>query len=131
VITLALDGRLGELERLASEVERFCREQGLDDEVRFDLNLALEELFINALRHGGCLGMEHAAEVRLALEDDGVGVEFQDRGAAFDPASAPAPDPARVGGLGLHLVRGIMQEIEYERAGEWNRIRMRRAVKPI
>jgi len=130
VIKLALDGRLGELQRLANEVERFCREQGLDDEVRFDLNLALEELFINALRHGGCLGMEHAAEVRLALEDYGVRVEFRDRGAAFDPASAPPPDPARPGGLGIHLVRSIMQELEYEREGEWNRIGMRRMVKP-
>jgi anti-sigma regulatory factor (Ser/Thr protein kinase) len=99
--------------------------------VALDLNLALEELFTNAVRHGGCEGMEEAVEVRLRAALDGVRVEFRDRGRPFDPAMVPAPDlrapleTRRAGGLGIHLVRAIMRDIRYQRAGEWNRITMR------
>src|SRR5689334_19772244 len=62
---LALDGSLHELARLAEELERFCRERSLGSEIQFDLNLALEELFTNAVQHGGCEGMERAVKIRL------------------------------------------------------------------
>lgn len=130
----ALNGNLAELQRLAAEIARFCREHSLADDVAFDLNLALEELFTNALRHGGCEGMEDAVHIRLEREGDGVLVEFCDRGAAFDPLSAPAPDlesplvDRLPGGLGVHLVRQIMSDLRYRRSDEWNRITMR---KPI
>ena len=60
-------------------------------------------------------------------------VEFADRGAAFDPLQAAEPDletdlaHRQAGGLGIHLVRQIMQDLEYRRAGGWNRLTMRRA----
>jgi serine/threonine-protein kinase RsbW len=90
------------------------------------LNLALEELFTNAVQHGGCEGMERAVKIRLEAAGDGVQVEYCDRGTPFDPANAPAPDVSRIGGLGVHLVRNIMRDFKYQRAGEWNRITMRR-----
>lgn len=123
---LALDGSLHELARLDEELERFCRDNALDSDVRYDLNLALEELFTNVLRHGGCEGMRGAVKIRLEKADDGVRVEFSDRGQPFDPADAPPPDLSRIGGLGIHLVRNIMSDFAYQRAGEWNRITMRR-----
>jgi anti-sigma regulatory factor (Ser/Thr protein kinase) len=123
-----LNGDLKELTRLTSETEAFCRDRSLGPEVEFDLNLALEELFTNALRHGGCEGMQQAMEVRLQAAGDGVRVEFRDRGRPFDPTAAPAPDLSVIGGLGIHLVRGIMDDLEYQRAGEWNLITMRRSL---
>jgi anti-sigma regulatory factor (Ser/Thr protein kinase) len=123
---------LEELECLVAETVRFCREHSLGDEVEFELNLVLEELFTNSVRHGGCAGMENAVRVRLQLQQDGVRVEYSDRGEAFDPLNAPPPDvdspleQRQVGGLGIHLVRQIMRDLEYHREGEWNRITMRR-----
>jgi serine/threonine-protein kinase RsbW len=104
----------------------------LGDAVEFDLNLVLEELFANAVNHGGCDGMEDAVQVRLQLLGDGVHVEYSDRGRPFDPLSAPEPDldasleDRKVGGLGVHLVRQIMRDLEYRRADGRNRITMRR-----
>jgi anti-sigma regulatory factor (Ser/Thr protein kinase) len=117
---------LDELGRVAGEAERFCREHSLAEEVQFDLNLVLEELFINAVRHGGCEGTEKAVYVRLEATENEVRVEFRDRGRAFDPHTAPPPDLSKIGGLGIHLVRNIMQDFQYERSGDWNRITMRR-----
>jgi len=111
---------------------QFCRENSLGDEIRFDLNLSLEELFVNSVKHGGCLGMKDAAQVHMRLRDDGVLVEYADRGVPFDPSLVLAPDltgslrdrPA--GGFGLHLVRQFMTDFAYRRSGDWNRITMRR-----
>jgi serine/threonine-protein kinase RsbW len=129
----ALDGNLRELVPLAAELDKFCRQNSLGSDVEFELNLVLEELFTNAIRHGGCEGMSEAAQIRLRSDPNGVSVEFADRGAAFDPLQAAEPDletdlaHRQAGGLGIHLVRQIMQDLEYRRAGGWNRLTMRRA----
>jgi serine/threonine-protein kinase RsbW len=128
-----LDGNLRELGRLVEHIDQFCQAAGLDGDAAFELNLVLEELFTNAVRHGGCEGMKNAVEVRLSLlEDGGVAVAFRDRGAPFDPTCAAPPDVTaplserQPGGLGIHLVRQTMRNLEYRRAGEWNQLTMRR-----
>ena len=131
-----LDGSLAELGKLVDRVDRFCQEAALDDDAAFELNLVLEELFTNAVRHGGCEGMKNAVLVGLRLlENRGVAVEFGDRGTPFDPTSAAQPDitaplvDRQPGGLGIHLVRQTMHDLQYRRAGEWNRLTMRREGK--
>lgn len=125
-----LNGNLRELERLTAEIERFCAAHALGDEVMFDLNLAIEELFVNSVRHGGCDGMENAARVRLRRAR-GVEVEYRDRGRPFNPTLADVPDihapleERKDGGLGIHLVRQTMRELEYRRVDDWNEITMK------
>ena len=133
--SLLLDGTLSELARLTAEIARFCRDHALAEDVEFDLNLVLEELFANALRHGGCQGMREAVRVDLRIMEDGVLIEFADRGAPFDPTGAAEPQldaplaERGIGGLGLHLVRQIVRDLRYERVHGWNRLTMRRPSK--
>ena len=128
---MLLDGKLSELPRLTAETARFCRQHSLDEEVEFHLNLVLEELFANAIRHGGCDGMRDAARVQLEMLPGAVAIEFADRGAPFDPTAAPAPElnapleTRQIGGLGIHLVRQIVRDLRYERVDGWNRLTMR------
>jgi len=129
--SLLLDGKLSELRRLTAETARFCRQYSLGPEAEFELNLVTEELFSNAIRHGGCEGMRDAARVQLEMLPDGVAIEFADRGAPFDPTTAPAPEldapleTRQIGGLGIHLVRQIVRDLRYERVNGWNRLTMR------
>jgi serine/threonine-protein kinase RsbW len=131
---ITLDGNLKELGRLAAWLSRSCREAGLGDDLQFRLNLALEELFTNAVRHGGCDGMRDAAAIHLRREAGEVLVEYLDRGRPFDPAHAPAPDlesplaERAAGGLGLHFVRQLAVHFEYHRVDERNRITLRLAI---
>lgn len=131
---VVLQGRLGELPVLVAGVAGFCRRHSLPEDVEFDLNLVLEELFTNSIGHGGCAGREDAVHVRLRLLDAGVAVEYADRGLPFNPLTAPSPilesplEERALGGLGVHLIRQIMHDIEYRRDGEWNRITMRRTL---
>jgi serine/threonine-protein kinase RsbW len=126
-----LNGNLGELERLAAEISRFRAACSLSEEVEFDLNLALEELFVNSVRHGGCEGLENSTRVRIGCEGGFVRVEFHDRGRPFDLTGMSEPDThsplegRRAGGLGIHLVRSFMREVEYRRAGDWNQVTMK------
>jgi serine/threonine-protein kinase RsbW len=124
-----LNGNLRDLERLTDEIERFCSTHSLGEDAVFDLNLVLEELFVNAVRHGGCEGMENAARVRLRFAG-AVEVDYRDRGIPFDPTQAPEPDIAaplderKGGGLGIHLVRKIMRDVKYCRVDDGNQIIM-------
>jgi len=129
---VVLNGRLDALKALVAETTQFCRENSLGDDAVAELNLVLEELFTNSIRHGGCAGMQNAVRIRLQLQDDGVHLEYSDRGVPYDPLRAPPPQLAtpleqrRLGGLGLHLVRQLVCDLEYRRDGNWNRITMRR-----
>jgi anti-sigma regulatory factor (Ser/Thr protein kinase) len=85
------------------------------------------------VRHGGCAGKEDAAWVHLAWRNGAVEVDFRDRGVPFDPTEALAPDihapiaEGRGAGLGIHLVRQIMEDIAHRREGEWNVLTMKHA----
>ena len=129
----SLNGNLSELERLAAEISRFCRENSLDEDAEFQLNLVLEELFVNTVRHGGCEGVDDSTRVRLLAAADGVEVEFADRGRPFDPTAARAREcgrlpwkSARPAGWESIWSAQIMRDLHYERAGEWNQISMKR-----
>ena len=67
--------------------------------------------------------------VEASLEPgSGIVVTIRDRGPAFDPADVPPPDTtatletARLGGLGLHLVRNLVDTLRYERRSGENRL---------
>lgn len=127
-----MEGELSELTRLAVEVEQFCRAESLGESAAFHINLVLEELFVNAVDHGACQGMKEAVSVRLARDGvNSVGIRFADRGAPFDPSSAPAPQLAAplaercAGGLGLHFVRTLARIVQYRRENGWNRLELR------
>jgi serine/threonine-protein kinase RsbW len=133
-VELSLGGDLKELERLAVWIRQFCEQHSLNEDVDFRLNLVLEELFTNAVRHGGCKGVADAVSIRLRPNGPEIVAEYSDRGRPFDPSDASPPDltasleERRVGGLGLHFVRQMTRYFEYHRVDERNLITMRLAI---
>ena len=99
--------------------------------IRNQVGIAVDEIFSNIARHayhpatGG-------ATVRVAVGPDAVVVEFEDSGVAYDPLSTPAPDltlPAEereLGGLGIFMVRNLMDSAEYRREGNRNILTIRK-----
>ena len=111
----AFPATLAAVEEAESWAEAECPALALD---AFAVTLCLEELFVNAVNHGG------AARVRIALRPGGL--EFCDDGAAFDP-TRPTPKTLdgpsldfQIGGFGLGLVKKFARHVNYARAGEWN-----------
>jgi anti-sigma regulatory factor (Ser/Thr protein kinase) len=125
---------ISEIRRLHSSVSQFCRENRLSAEVEGDLSLALEEIFINVIRYAHPEGGKHEILVRLSLEQDCVIAAVEDDGAPFNPLVPSEPDTNSpleerpIGGLGIHLVRNLMDRLEYRRIDDRNRLVMRKRV---
>jgi anti-sigma regulatory factor (Ser/Thr protein kinase) len=97
--------------------------------------LALEEIFMNVVTHGSPAGRVPLVEVSLALRDGCLTLRIEDDGPSFDPLSLAAPDVTasleerRVGGLGVYLVRQMMDAVSYQRLGGRNQLSMTKRVR--
>jgi anti-sigma regulatory factor (Ser/Thr protein kinase) len=107
-----------------------CKEFGLSNRSAFALQLCLDEAVANIIEHGEGNArareivvsvVSHSAEIVLIVEDDG---------GPFDSTKVAAPqrreslDDARVGGLGIHLIRQFASSVEYQRKDGRNRLRL-------
>lgn len=115
---------------------------GLSKAVTWPAEVSLDEVLANVVRHG-LPGRGEEARVDLELRLD-AGAEppvcevvVTDDGPAFDPLGAPEPDTSRgveerpIGGLGIALVRKLMDEAHYERREGKNRLRLLRRLVPM
>jgi len=93
------------------------------------LELAVEEAAANVCRYAYPAGGGHLI-VRSWCDAQRVVVEVEDEGLPFDPTAAPEPDldsdlAARpIGGLGVHMIREVMDEVSYRRDGDRNILTM-------
>ncbi|MDE0066884.1 MAG: ATP-binding protein [Acidimicrobiaceae bacterium] len=129
-MSLELENDPSELERMAGAVEEFAEQQDWSPEVVFKVNLVLEELVVNVMTHGSHEGLAEI-EVTVTSSEDLVSIRLSDNGIAFNPLT-DAPDPEvtgsvedrHVGGLGVHLVRTMMDEVSYQRENGRNLLTM-------
>jgi serine/threonine-protein kinase RsbW len=129
-VELRLANDLAGLAGLAERVEGFGAAQGLSANVVNALNVVLDEAVSNAINHGYDAGVRGEIAVRLRRAGDGVLLEVEDDGRPFDPLQTPPPDltlpleQRPIGGLGVHLIRNLMDEVSYARVGGRNVLKM-------
>jgi sigma-B regulation protein RsbU (phosphoserine phosphatase) len=134
--TLRLGSDLSEIARADEWLGLFCRETGVSGEPVEDLRLALEEVLANVVRHGYGEGQPGEIEVGIGLEGEMVRLEVRDRARPFNVLEAPAPDleipldDRPSGGLGVHLVRRLMDRVDYAREEGENRLVLERRRVP-
>jgi anti-sigma regulatory factor (Ser/Thr protein kinase) len=127
-LNLTIENRIEELRRLAALVEEFGAGENWPPDLVFQVNLVLEEVAINIINYGHDGGL-HEIEIALTSELDALTIEVIDDGRAFDPTKdATVPDVTlpmeerSVGGLGVYLVRTMMDEMRYRREGGRNHL---------
>ena len=126
---------LAELQRLNQLVTDFAEHHGLPSELVFRVTLVLEEIITNVISYGYEDEMEHEISVRLSWEDPDMKIEVEDDGRPFNPLEAPPPDMVKplaerpVGGLGIHLVREMMDKLEYRRENDKNLLVLKTRVR--
>jgi serine/threonine-protein kinase RsbW len=129
-VELRLANDLAGLAEVAERVERFGAEQRLPASVVNALNVVLDEAVSNAVNHGYAAGVRGEIAVRLRRRPDSVLVEVEDDGKPFDPLQAPPPDltlpleQRPIGGLGIHLIMNLMDEVAYARVDGRNVLKM-------
>jgi len=134
-ITLSAEHR--ELTRLQAFADEFAHECGLPDDERSRLLVILEELFTNAVTHGhGPHSADGNITVALGWRTGRLRISFVDDGPPFDPLAFGAPDldaageERAIGGLGIHLVRSLIDQARYRREGDRNHLRLVRRIAP-
>jgi serine/threonine-protein kinase RsbW len=103
------------LARLRSVMSVVAKEAHLDARTEFAINSAVTEAASNAIRHGSPEGARNHIRVSFHLDENALVVDIADQGRGFDPDQVPVPDPAelREGGYGLHMMRKMMDRVEF------------------
>ncbi len=125
---VTIRNEIGDLAILRDALRRFCVEHGVARKTRMQLHVTLDEIVSNIIKYAWPEGGAHELSVRMSAGAGSVRIEVIDDGRAFDPRTAPEPRPnaarrrARPGGIGIHLVRQLVDEIAYRRANNRNHI---------
>ena len=105
---------------------------GLAGDTVYAINLCVEELFLNAVKHGRA----NKATISIWNEADGTRLEFVDDGRAFDPTVAPIKrlhglgTDFQIGGFGSGLVHKFSRRMSYRRTGGANRLTLEFDTRP-
>ena len=129
---LKLSNKIEELEPIKQAIASLLTEGQPLENAEFEMTLIAEELFTNAVFYGFADHKSH--EIRMSLEA-GAGhweITMEDEGLPFDPTAAPETntsvplDERDIGGLGIHLIRKIAHQFQYERKDGKNVVRVRK-----
>lgn len=131
-----LDNTLAQIPRFAEEIEAFCQLRGVAPADIYKINLALEELLTNIISYGFDDDRVHRIQVVLALQGEQFQVMLSDDGKPFDPLSEAGAavlegrlEDRPIGGLGVHLVRTLMDRLEYAHVDGHNRLTLHKRVR--
>ena len=126
---------LSEIRVLADLVETFGKKNGFSGDLINDINLSLEEIITNTIAYGYEDKSAHLIDVRISLGGKELILEVVDDGRSFDPlVEAPIPDVDKPleekieGGLGVFLVRKIMDKMEYKRKNDKNILLLKKTI---
>jgi len=117
-----------DLPRLVRGVDELCARHQVPPAIASSLNLALEEAVSNVVHHGYDDAAPHQIDVRVSVVEGMIRAEVVDDGRPFDPREATPPDLAAgieerpIGGLGVWLIKRLMDEIEYQMVGGRNHL---------
>ena len=119
--SIVLANEISEISRLAAFIEEIGEEFGLTPDVVFNLNLVLEEAVVNVINYAYPKEDHQWIYLSAKLQDGSIILVLTDTGKEFDPTMAPeaditlSADEREIGGLGIFLIRQIMNEVKYER----------------
>jgi anti-sigma regulatory factor (Ser/Thr protein kinase) len=124
--------RLEQLRPMRAFLEQFCAQTAVPRTACLRLNLVLEELFTNTVKHGHRGDCDAPVWIALSLEDDALQLTYEDKAPAFNPfarlTEQPAPDVTlsmrKIGGLGVLLTKELASSRDYAYLFGRNRIRL-------
>ena len=131
---LRIKNQISELEKVAQFVEEIGEELGLSMELQMNLNLVMEEMVTNVIFYAYPEG--EVADIELLAKSDGKELTFvlSDQGKEFDPTAKEDADldvnPAdrELGGMGIFIVKNIMNEVTYQRLEGKNLLTMTKKI---
>ena len=131
---IVLQNKPEEKARLLAELRAFAAEHHLPPKVVQAVDLALEEHLTNVFNYGYEDKAAHEIRVRFSIHERSLQVEVDDDARPYNPLEQPAVDTAapldqrKIGGLGVHLMRRFMDQLDYRYEGNRNILRMTKRI---
>ena len=119
--SIILSNDISEISKLNEFVEAIGNEFSLSPEVIFNVNLVLEEAVVNVINYAYPKEKHESIFLSARLHEGSIVLVLTDTGMEFDPTLVPeaditlSADERQIGGLGIFLIRQIMNEVRYER----------------
>jgi len=132
---LVLPNNTEEVPRLAAFVEEVCEAVGFGPALTMQINLAIEEAVVNVMNYAYPSGTRGDVSIEASSNDVRLKFTIIDSGSPFDPTARSEVDTTLsandrpIGGLGIHLVRQIMDSINYERVDNLNILTLRKNIQ--
>lgn len=117
---IRLSNDVQEIPLLNAFVDEICEFNGLDDMTTMQMNLAIEEAVVNVMNYAYPEGTKGFVDITSMSDDESLQFVISDNGKLFDPTTKEEVDTTlpveerRIGGLGIFLVRKMMDNVKYE-----------------
>jgi len=127
-LQLSLTNNLTEIDRLNDSFNELAESADIPIDIQMKVNLVFDELINNVISYGLSKDTEQSIQVGIALYGNRLVIEIEDGGIPFNPFMRADPnteaslDEREIGGLGIHLVKELMDEVSYKRAHDKNRV---------
>ena len=134
-VSLKLRNSLSELDTLGQILQQFGEELGLANKTLFQICLAMEEIVSNIISYGYTDDAVHWIKIAISHDQGILMIRLEDDGIPFNPVWADEPDcecpveDRKVGNLGIHLCKKVMDDMIYERCGNKNILTLKKDIK--
>ncbi len=133
--SITLDNDIEQIPQLTEFVNKTCDIVGFDEQTTGSMNLAIEEAVVNVMTYAYPRGTKGTVNIEAISNDERVKFIISDNGVPFDPTVVAEADTSlsaeerNIGGLGIYLMRHLMDSVNYERIGELNVLTLRKKLK--
>jgi serine/threonine-protein kinase RsbW len=125
---IVFDANFDNLDEIREIVAEAARQVGFSDKEIYAIQLAADEASSNIIEHAYAGVKGGKLEIDISISDNKLKIIMRDHGKPFDPASVPEPNvkadlsERKIGGLGMYLMRKLMDEVSYESSPETGNI---------
>ena len=126
---------LSELKALCRNLENFGQTSGLSGGCIKKVNIGLDELFTNIVSYGFNDTSEHRIRFTINMDEDLLIIHVEDDGIPFNPLEAQDPQipfdlrDVKIGGLGIHFIKKLMDDICYDRSRGKNKLTLKKSIE--
>ena len=122
---IVINNNLLEIDHVIKQFDVFAKKNAIPPKVRRRFIIAFDELLNNVISYGYKDRDLHIIQIKFDLDEDSLVAEISDDGIPFNPVEyekldVPDSDEQPLGGLGIHLARSMVDEVNYKRVGNKN-----------
>ena len=125
-VTVRIENDLSEIPKVDEKLDEFAEQFGLPPAIAATFHIIFDDLLNNVISYGFNDEQRHFIDISLELTANSLIVSIADDGVPFDPLTKATPDTTlsiedrQIGGMGIHLVINMVDDINYQRTADKN-----------